>query len=201
MYKPIAHCPIGAITGNTLVYFLLVFFLCIFYIIEIILHIQQFSFLFPHLNTVLWALTPHHGKFPSQLVVSSIEHLWFALLHSCPPSVCATLHFPKGFHGEGQMWLSPVGSWRMEAHKSSVHCSRMPGQQNQDKNPGHTPPPIPDPSTTPQETQHTLKCKPPVPPVKQTQTTTFNYSRVWKHPRSRREVEISSQNEGRMQFC
>lgn len=141
MYKPIAHCPIGAITGNTLVYFLLVFFLCIFYIIEIILHIQQFSFLFPHFNTVLWALTPHHGKFPSQLVVSSIEHLWFALLHSCPPSVCATLHFPKGFHGEGQMWLSPVGSWRMEAHKSSVHCSRMPGQQNQDKNPGHTPPP------------------------------------------------------------
>lgn len=71
--------------------------------------------------------------------------------------------------------MSPAGSQRTEPHRSSVICSRMPEQQNQDQNPS------PDPCTTRRKTESTHgEYKPS--PDPQTQVTTLKHSTVKKHP-------------------
>lgn len=90
--------------------------------------------------------------------MSSIKHLRYALPHSSPPFICITLHLLKGFHGG----RTNSGSWRPEPHRSSVTCSWVPGQRNQDQNLGLTYP-TPGSYTTLQEIQiaHMENEKPP----------------------------------------
>lgn len=141
-----------------LVYFLLLFFLCVFYIIEV-LHISSFSFCFcPSLNIVLWALPPHHCKSPP---CSQLYHLLSA--RDIPYLQQPTFYLYHTALSKGLSWrqdtrdcpqlaaeeLSPT-----EVQWLAPAC--MPGHQNQDQNPGLSPP-IPGPYTIPQEIQKAHK--------------------------------------------
>lgn len=172
-----------------------------FYIIEIILHIQQFYFLFPDLNTVLWALSPHHCKFPSHSklchLVSTYGLPYFTAAHILFVLYCISQRtFMEKDRRDGPQLAAEELRLPVQLIAPGCRGNRIKVRTQVI--------PLPFQTLLPPHRRHSTlwnaTLHPPAPPVWQTQTTTFNHSRVWKHPSSWREVEISSQNEGRRQF-